>query len=350
MHTATLSHFDASPASHAEPAGRAGPVLHLLDDPALGAVTQLMHSLACGLGGDRPQQHRLVTTDLQLARRYPASAIVVHIQMGWRKLPFLWTLRQLNHQTRIILVEHTHSAGYLAQCVTAPGRFRFMLRLAYGMVDEVVAVSQGQAQWLLASGLVPRDRLRMIPAIPDVTPFIALPSPDTSRRPMRLGAIGRFDRQAGFDILVEAMRHVSPADAQLVICGRGEMEAELRHRAHGMPHVAVAGQVDPTKFVAAVDAVVMPSLWGAAPTMCWQARAAGRPLIVTAVDGLAEQVRPDRGFVVPAGDVEALGNAIRCLAAADRARMSDAARRSMDGRPDRAVGRWRTLLSPTRKR
>lgn len=351
MQTSTWQSFDTfAPDQAAQTASRGGPILHLLDDPGLGGATRLLRALSTRLDGDRLQGHRFVRTRLRPAHHYAARAIIVHVQIGWQKLPFLWTLRHRNPESRIILVEHVHTGAFEDRRVTNPARFRRMLRLAYGMADEVVAVSRGQERWLLQTGLVPRDRLRLIPAVPDLTDFIGLPPPDPARRPMRLGALGRFDEQAGFITLIEAMRLVRPEDAQLVLCGHGALERELRHHADGMPHVAVAGRADAVQFMAAVDAMVMPSLWDAGAVTCWEARAAGRPMIVTAVDGLPEQVPPDRGFVVPPGDVRALATAISRLAGCDRAGMSDAARRSVAGRLDGAVGRWRTLLSPTRPR
>ena len=113
-----------------------------------------------------------------------------------------------------------------------------------------------------------------------------------------------------------------------------------------MPNVRVGGAVDDVAaFLASVDAVVVPSRWEAFGQVALEARAAGRPVIVTAVDGLIEQVEPGCGVQVPAGDTEKLAAALRGLAGAEGfAAMAFAARASTDDHMARSVAAWFDVL------
>lgn len=54
-----------------------------------------------------------------------------------------------------------------------------------------------------------------------------------------------------------------------------------------------------------------------------EAMAAGRPVIATAIAGLPELVTRDTGWLVPAGDAQALADAIIALAAMPRDRLAE---------------------------
>jgi D-inositol-3-phosphate glycosyltransferase len=330
-------------------------VLHLLDDPALGGVSRLLDSLIEALGDGFVHERKIVNTRLSSPPKYDANVVIVHFTVSWIKLPYLTALRLRHPNARIILVEHSYTGAMEAALVTHKRRFRAMLRLAYRTFDEIVAVSQGQARWIVEAELAEARRVTVIPCVLDLAPFanIALPEPHIGPTrlgpmrlgPMRLGAIGRYHPQKGFDTLIEAMRRISPETVHLSMAGYGQDEAALRMAAAGLPHVHIQGSVDPVAFIGACDAVVMPSRWEAGAVTCWEARAAGRPMIVSNVDGLPEQVPPDIGLIVNPDDVAHLSDAIVKLASLDRAPMSIAARHSTSGAFPRTIDAWRSMLN-----
>lgn len=324
-------------------------ILHLLDDTALGGVTRLLDSLLQTLGNTGAHEIRTVQTGWRPAPMLRSAGarpdiIVVHFTSAWRKLPFLASLRLRAPGARIILVEHSYTGGFEERCVRQKGRFRAMLRLAYRMVDQVVAVSHGQADWLRRAGLVAQDRLVVIPCVLDLAAFSALPLPQAPTLPMRLGAFGRFAPQKGFDVLIRAMRDVPPEIATLELAGYGPDEDSLRSAAADLPHVRIRDRVDPVAFLAELDAVTMPSRWEAGAVSCWEARAAGRPMIVSDVDGLPEQVPPSIGIVVPPENAARLAAAIIDLARADRSAMAHSARRSTLGAYGAVLVGWQAVL------
>jgi glycosyltransferase involved in cell wall biosynthesis len=82
--------------------------------------------------------------------------------------------------------------------------------------------------------------------------------------------------------------------------------------------------------------------------VCLEARAAGRPVIVSKVDGLTEQVE-GCGFFVPPDNVDALTNAIRSLQMEDLNVLAVAARHSAHQSTNRYFANWESLLSQTAK-
>jgi glycosyltransferase involved in cell wall biosynthesis len=112
---------------------------------------------------------------------------------------------------------------------------------------------------------------------------------------------------------------------------RGEIEDLVkRHRLEGCVHlVGWRSNAEVRDLITESRALVLPSFAEGLPVVIMEAMALRRPVITTFVAGIPELVRDvDNGWLVPAGDVNALAGAmIACLAApADAlARMGEAA-------------------------
>ncbi|NKE63205.1 glycosyltransferase family 4 protein [Lentzea sp. PSKA42] len=122
--------------------------------------------------------------------------------------------------------------------------------------------------------------------------------------------VGRVAHQKGQDLLLKAWPHVLEAvqDAQLLIVGDGPMAAELRAIEH--PGVRWHGHSDAVDdFYARADVVVLPSRAEGMALVPLEAMACGRSVVAFDVEGV-QQSLGDAGEVVPAGDVEALAQAI----------------------------------------
>jgi glycosyltransferase involved in cell wall biosynthesis len=321
-------------------------VVHLRDENEPGGVARMLDFLSRDLGPPFEQ-----TTVLAAPRRLSpllieADAVVVHITSIWTKLPYLAALRAARPRGPLVLVEHTYTRAFLTANVEAPERFQVMLRTAYALATHVVAVSEGQAAWLRAQRLVAPGKLSVIRSATDMRALAELPPPRPGRGPLHLGAYGRYAPQKGFDVLVEAMRQVSPQQVRLSIRGLGEGRRALADAARDLPHVSIGGAAhDVGDFLGTLDAVVVPSRWEAFGQVAAEARMAARPLIVTAVDGLPEQCAPACGLVVPPDDPEALALAIQELSLLDPEAMGIAARRSVQRHGAEHLAGWRALLA-----
>lgn len=149
------------------------------------------------------------------------------------------------------------------------------------------------------------------------------PAPLPSPKPLRLVAIGRFSEQKGFLALLPALAAARrQADIHLTIVGDGEMRPEIealivRHELQGA--VLLTGWLDEAGVrsqLAASHALVLPSFAEGLPMVIMEAMAQGRPTLATAIAGVPELVLPgETGWLVPAGDEAALGDAMVTLAA-----------------------------------
>lgn len=163
------------------------------------------------------------------------------------------------------------------------------------------------------------------------------PPPLPPARPLRLVAIGRFSEQKGFLALLPALAAARcQADIHLALVGDGELRPEIealiaRHGLHDA--VALTGWLDEAGVraqLAASHALVLPSFAEGLPMVIMEAMAQGRPVLATAIAGVPELVLAgDTGWLVPAGDETALGDAMVALAATPA---EDLARMGLSGR------------------
>ncbi|MCA1406413.1 glycosyltransferase family 4 protein [Ensifer sp. IC3342] len=152
---------------------------------------------------------------------------------------------------------------------------------------------------------------------------VALPSA-CARAPgdgTRIIAVGRLDKQKGFDLLLQAYQGVAataPA-ATLTIFGEGPQRAALEQQVRDLAlsdRVLMPGVTkSPADWIKAGDIFVLSSRFEGFPNVLLEAMTAG--LAVIAFDcpwGPSEILgSPDTGVLVPAADVERLGDAIRRL-------------------------------------
>ena len=140
--------------------------------------------------------------------------------------------------------------------------------------------------------------------------------PDRWRRPtgdvLRVGFIGRFSREKGFDVLLDALTAIDPRP-ELVVAGSGPMESAWRKRASDLRLVVrfVGWQEPVTRFLTDLHALAIPSWKEGLPYVLLDALAFGVPTVVTDVGGMGETVGSlDPALVVPPGDPPALARAI----------------------------------------
>ena len=271
--------------------------VHLTDDRRMGGVTRFLDRL-CEV---RPTDDVVFVKRHSLrARRYVATTIVSHLAISWRSLPMLIALRACNPSARLIHIEHSYCAGFEQHRVKKTARFHTLLRAVYALFDQVVTVSEGQAEWMQAIGVVPQRKLTVANPLIDLEPFLDIEAPKPSAK-TRYGFVGRLDDQKGLDTVLEAWALVAPKNATLDIFGDGPKREALEALAGDLPSVRFHGKVDdPARAYEAFDIAIMPSRWEPYGLSCLEARAAGRTVIVSGADGLPEQVLNGGGMIVAA--------------------------------------------------
>ena len=139
----------------------------------------------------------------------------------------------------------------------------------------------------------------------------------------RLVCVGRLCEQKGQLLLVEAARRLAAqgVDFELVLAGDGELRSEIetligRYKLENQVRITgwISGDEVRNQLLAA-RALVLPSFAEGLPMVIMEAMALKRPVISTFVAGIPELVHPgEHGWLVPAGDVEALADVMRaCL-------------------------------------
>lgn len=129
--------------------------------------------------------------------------------------------------------------------------------------------------------------------------------------------IGRYSAQKGHMTLLDAFAALNRPEARLVLAGDGEFRGLIEER---IARLGLAGRVTLTGWIGSDEVlrliteatlVVQPSLMEGLPVVIMEALAQGRPVISTYVAGIPELIQEGRnGWLVPAGDVESLTQAM----------------------------------------
>jgi glycosyltransferase involved in cell wall biosynthesis len=150
--------------------------------------------------------------------------------------------------------------------------------------------------------------------------------PDDFRRSagngMRFVAVGRLERQKGFDLLLQAFSRVAREvpEATLVIFGEGPERASLELQARKLKladRIRMPGvSHSPGSWLSAGDVFVLSSRFEGFPNVLLEALMAGMPTVAFDCPwGPAEILcNGEAGLLVPAGDVEQLGKMLRRVA------------------------------------
>jgi glycosyltransferase involved in cell wall biosynthesis len=285
-------------------------ILHLIGDRRSGGSNLLVKQLVESSLREKFEflVMRLEEAKPQLKTLKP-DVIIFHYPCAWKYLVDLVLLKQ---HSKVFIYDHHYCEGFEREQVPSKSRFRLMLRLTYGLVDGVLSVSQAQRQWMLTHHLIKSTKIRVIAPASVIDEMLKIP-PKTPTRPLIIGAYGRFAKQKGFDILLKAFALLPSEQFQLYLGGYGQDEDLIKELASSLPHVKLLGAIsDVPAFLATCDAIVIPSRWESWGLVCLEAKAAGKPVIASAVDGLSEQVR-DCGLLVPPNNVEKLREAIASL-------------------------------------
>ena len=119
------------------------------------------------------------------------------------------------------------------------------------------------------------------------------------QRSLRVGFIGSFNQAKGAHVLLEALALVGgPQSLEAVLYGNPADDPEywhsLQRQVDALPQVRFGGVFASDQVfevLASLDVLVVPSLWREnAPLIVEQAKASGLPLLLSDVDGMADQV------------------------------------------------------------
>jgi glycogen synthase len=268
----------------------------------------------------------------QLARRYgPPDMVHVH---DWLTAPGGIGLK---HALRTPLTMTFHSTEFSRSSGSRSPESAMVEGLEWWGSYEaarVIAVSRWMKSEVIAQFRAPPEKVVEIPNAVDASKFEGPVDAEATRtkwnvRPGErlVTAVGRLTAQKGFDDLIRAYPEIlkSVPQSRLLIMGEGYMRRELQDLAEEEKvdgRTTLAGFVSDAELVEAIrssDLVVVPSRFEPFGIVALEAMAAGVPVVVSGVGGLAEIVEDDvDGLEVePNNPASIAGAAVRLLS--DRA-------------------------------
>jgi glycosyltransferase involved in cell wall biosynthesis len=217
--------------------------------------------------------------------------------------------------------------GYFGRAGTLV--FRAIETALARVTDRLVAVSPEVRDELVALGVAGQERFSVIRLGIELEPRVAFAGDVTEmRRRHGIGAetfvvgwIGRMTGVKRTDDLLRALAALRErgVDAVLLLVGDGDDRERLEQRAHdlGLARACLflGYQEDVAPWYAVCDAVMLTSASEGTPVTIIEALAAGRAVVTTRVGGVPDVVDDgETGFLVPAGDIEALARRLDLLA------------------------------------
>lgn len=279
----------------------------------------LRQALSLGRRADRPWPiHLIYLAEACLLWRWLQASGAQHLHAHFGTNP-----------TEVAMLCHTLGGPGYSFTVHGPEEFDKPEFIGLGPKVEqaamVVAISSfGRSQVWRWVGFAHWHKVQVVHCALEPDFFVPLDrlTPPTSTT---LVCVGRLCEQKGQLLLIEAAAQLAAEglDFELVLAGDGEMRPQIEQ---AIARQQLAGRVRITGWVSSDQvrdlllgsrALVLPSFAEGLPVVIMEALALGRPVISTWVAGIPELVRPEQeGWLVPAGDVQRLAQAMRdCLQA-----------------------------------
>lgn len=189
------------------------------------------------------------------------------------------------------------------------GMYAHRITRVYDKVSAFVAPARFMRDMLVRAGL-PAEKIHHIPTFVDSARWT--PRYDSDGHVLYFG---RLTPEKGVGFLLRAYRESGIEDPLLIVgSGPARYVEQLKGEAAEDGRVSFLGQKSGRELqdiVRGARYVVVPSLWyDNTPNVVYEAFAAGKPVIATALGGLCEQITPETGVLVEPGDVQDLAAAI----------------------------------------
>jgi glycosyltransferase involved in cell wall biosynthesis len=140
-------------------------------------------------------------------------------------------------------------------------------------------------------------------------------SPSHRGAPLRVLFVGTLQLRKGVQYLLEAKRRLRGGEVTIRLVGPSQLsQAALRHVEHELEVIGPVPRSAVAMHFAWADVFVLPTLSEGAANVCYEAMAAGLPVITTPNAGSIVRDGQE-GLIVPIRDIAALANAIELLSA-----------------------------------
>ena len=188
--------------------------------------------------------------------------------------------------------------------------FRTVFGHLFRHADRVVSL--GGRLTRILEGCVPTGRVVVLPNAVNPPP----PRTRAFDGPLRMLFVARFAHNKGIHLLLQAVRelHAEGHGDKFIfnLAGKGPLYEALtrQHQYPGLNYLGFVTDEQLGQLYAENDAFVFPTLFAGMPTVVLEAMGYSMPVIVSDTGATAELVGPDNGFLIPAGSVPALKQAL----------------------------------------
>ncbi len=224
----------------------------------------------------------------------------------------------------IVRIHSYHGMHYLSKNYAFPWYLRVIDQLLLCLTDKVICVCPSDYRKGLEAGIVNKKKGIVIQYGIEKERFqdigrrkVLRTNYGLSESTILFGNVGRLHVQKGQRYLLEAFQTVknNNPNVHLWIVGEGELLHELIKLAQDLGiHDTVqflGARTDIPEILSAMDIFVLPSLWEGQPISIMEAGAAGKPVIATSIDGIADMLCDgENALLVPAKDPTALAAAM----------------------------------------
>ncbi len=226
---------------------------------------------------------------------------------------FLRTLFLLKRK-RPIVIYCAHGWAFLMDIQPWKRRvFAGIEKLLSLRTDYIINISQHEYQMSMNYGLSAKKSVVVYNGVSDAPISNRLPF-DVNKDKINLLYVGRFDRQKGFDLLLEVFNEHLFADVTLYLVG----DTVLKEFEYDYPSNAVKmGWVDNSeidRYIRACDAVIVPSRWEGFGIVAIEALRNKKPVIASNRGALPEIIQHGvNGYIFDFDNKEELVNIIQGL-------------------------------------
>lgn len=219
------------------------------------------------------------------------------------------------------------SPFYAGQQIHERVIFKFMERLSACWCDRFISVSDAMTRQMISHGIAPLSKFSTIYSGFNIKTFLSCSELRTENRKkfgfseddIVVGKIARlFDHKGHHDVISALSKIVQKSSkVKILFVGDGTLRTELESRVTrlGLAERCVfVGLLRPDEIpgaLSAIDVLVHTSLREGLARAISQAIAAAKPIVAYDLDGTPEVVIDGKtGFLIPAGDIEKLGERI----------------------------------------
>ena len=282
---------------------------------------------------------------------YPIRNFVSEVS-PWKDLHALWQLDRLLAREKFDIV-HTHNSkgGFLGRLAATKNRIPIVIHTIHGFsfhdeenwwsrnlfvvleraaarwCHQLIAISQPMIEWAHQEKIAPRERIVKIYSGIEVEQFRSHPGKSELKERFGIepedtviGVVSKLWEGKGHEIIIDAVAHLLDRGhkLKLLIVGEGDLEDRLKQK---VTRLGITEAVVFTGFwsnvpevTAILDISALPSFYEGMGRVVLEAMAAGKPVVASRVGGLTELVEDQvTGYLVPAGDVDALAERLETL-------------------------------------